>query len=270
MRLKHFLFIALCLCVCPCIAHATFIAARTEFKKFYDQPNLVVIASTGRSGSTMLTDAVSRWDKVHDIAKTHLLPPDKSFKGKIIFIFSNPDEAAESALHLTFFVPSFAPNHVRHVETTDRAWLKRIGGLDNQTEKDNLLSYDVFGIHQHLKSWLYTDAEPVSNPKNAKILAIKFENLWDESTVEAIRDFLGVPEFKLPPKKSRGQWKSEKPKEIAIRNMYNYGTDEEPKYAAYDEARVLWEAAPPFQYLKITHEDKNNSAFKGTKKITDE
>ena len=54
----------------------------------------------------MLTEQFSRFYQAHEVFKTHLLPPDKRFLGKIVFIFSNPDQAAESALYLGYDVPS--------------------------------------------------------------------------------------------------------------------------------------------------------------------
>lgn len=253
MRLKLLMIVfAMASLFFPSESDATFIKTRAILKQYYNSPDIVIIASTGRSGSTMLTGQVKKYDSRDEILKTHLLPPDQSFKGKIIFIFSNPDKASESALYLTFVSKSFM-NHFHHVETAEKGWIKKIGG--KQTLENNLLSYDALGIHEHLKVWLYTQTQP-ADPANAQILAIKYENLWDEETVAAIKDFLAVPDFSLPPKKPRGSSrKKEVPDLIAFKKMYNLGTESNPRYAAYDDARVLWEQAPPFQYLEITHKD---------------
>lgn len=251
MRLKALIVVCLTMWMFTPVHSTTFLPERKDYEKYCGNPDFVLIASTGRSGSTMLTKHLEKYIP-GKVLKTHLLPPNKKcFKGKIIFIFSDPDQAAESALYGTFHFlkPPFGERHFRHVETADRAWLARIGGPFKQNEKDNLLSYDALGIDEHLKVWLHTGTKPATL-KNAQILAVKYENLWDESTVEAIRDFLGLPHFKLPEQLPRGHknlYKNEK----LFRKIYNLGTEDNPKYAAYDAARALFEQAPPFQYLKI-------------------
>lgn len=236
----------------PFDSHAIFIAKREHFEHFYDNPDVIMIASTGRSGSTMLTERIQKYLPTQKILKTHLLPPNAVFQGKIIFIFSNPDQAAESALYMSLHYKKFAYNHFNYVETADRNWVKKIGGATKQTEKDNLLSYDGLGVYEHLKAWLYTQTQP-SDAQNAQILAIKFENLWDHATVQAIRNFLNISNFQLPTQRERGHEKDELfEKEIAFRKIYNLGSKDDPRYAAYHDARILWEQAPPFQYLKIS------------------
>ena len=238
--------------ILPYSSQATFIADRESLVPYYGKQNVVIIASTGRSGSTMLTQQVTKYDARDKVLKTHLLPPDARFKGKILFIFSNPDQAAESALYMTLHHRKFAKNHFTYMETTDWEWLKRIGGPLHQTKEDNLLSYDALGIYDHLKIWLYTQTEP-ADPIDAQILAIKYENLWDRKTVQAIQTFLNIPYFTLPPKRARGRTESQLfPKEIAFKKTYNLGTKTDPRYAAYADARILWEQAPPIQYLKIS------------------
>lgn len=236
---------------CPFNSHAVFIAKRENLKYHYENPQAIIIASTGRSGSTMLTEQIAKYVPKQNVLKTHLLPPKAKFKGKIIFIFSNPDQAAESALYMTLHHQLFAKNHFNYMETADRQWIKKIGGPLKQTEQDNLLSYDAFGTYEHLKTWLYTRTEP-TDPEHAQILAIKYENLWDHKTTQAIRSFLNISDFRLPPQRTRGRDKKKLySKEINFRKMYNLGTEANPRYAAYDDARVLWEQAPSFQYLKI-------------------
>lgn len=254
MRLKALIIISLFMWIAsPFHSHATFIAKRENLERYYNKESVVMIASTGRSGSTMLTEQISKFMPTQNVLKTHLLPPEARFKGKIIFIFSNPDQAAESALYMTLHYKTFAKNHFAYMETADLNWLKKIGGdATQQTAENNLLSYDAFGTYEHLKVWLHTRTEPV-DPEEAQILAVKYENLWDRATVQAMRKFLNIPNFTLPPKKARGREKEKLySKEIQFRKMYNLGTKENPRYAAYDDARALWEYAPPFQYLKIS------------------
>lgn len=235
----------------PFNSHATFIAKKEDLKKYEKKTNMILIASTGRSGSTMLTKQIQEHVSSNKVLKTHLLPPSPKFKGKILFIFSNPNQAAESALYMTLHTREFGDNHFRHMETADQGWLKKIGSPLKQTEQDNLLAYDAFGTYEHLKAWLYTHTKPTT-PENAQILAIKYENLWDESTVQTIRKFLNIPSFTLPSKRTRGHKEEQLfSKELKIRSMYNLGTKKDPVYAAYENATILWKEAPPFQYLEI-------------------
>lgn len=252
MKPKRIMIALLLTCAfIPLHVYSTFISAREKLKEYESNSAVVLIASTGRSASTMLTSQITRYAKQHEVHKTHLLPPDKKFKGKILFIFSNPDLAAESALYLTYNKKMFAPMHFRNVETADRDWYKKIGNIENQTEEQNLLSYDAFGIHEHLKAWLYTQTQP-AKPLEAQILAIKYEHLWDRATILAIQNFLDLEEFQLPAKIQRGSNNTvEYPQVKTFRKLYNLGTEKDPRYLAYHEARMLWEAAPPFQYLKI-------------------
>lgn len=235
---------------------ATFIVHREHLKKYYGNSHCVIIASTGRSASTMLTEQIKSQDANHEVLKTHLLPPDKCFTGKIIFIFSNPDKAAESAFHKSIHERIWGALHFRNVETADRAWLKKIENTQNQTEDHNLLAYDALGIYEQLKCWLYTQTIPTTS-ENAQVLAIKYEHLWDENTINEIQNFLDIPSFTLPAQRVRGCVEGrEKPLEISIKERYNLGTKQNPQYAAYQEARFLWQLAPPFQYLEITHQDR--------------
>jgi hypothetical protein len=252
------------LCVCfflPCIAFmhnplqsytSEFVAKRERLADYSDQPNVLLIASTGRSGSTMLTTTMEIYAPQYRILKTHLLPSDEEFKGKILFIFSNPDKSAESALHQTMKSALFGAQHFKHVETSDSDWIKKIGQTTNQTIQDNLLAYDALGCFQHLACWLHLNTKP-STPEQAQILAIKYEKLWEPKTIQAIKDFLSLDHLEFPAKTPRGYSPSQlHPKEILFRSKYNLGTADEPRYAAYNDARVLWKVAPAFQYLRIS------------------
>jgi hypothetical protein len=252
MRFKALIVIYLLIWLVPFHSHAVFIAKRNDLRKYCRRSDIVMIASTGRSGSTMLTKQIQKYLPPHKVLKTHLLPPNRNcFRGKILFIFSNPDQAAESALYKTLHQKHFGEEHFIHVETADRKWLKEIGGPYNQTDQDNLLSYDALGTYEHLKAWLHTRTRPTS-PEKAQILAIKYEHLWDEETVQAIRKFLKIPHFHLPHREERGHSNGELfSQELAFKKIYNLGTETHPRYGAYDDARILWEKAPPFQYLKI-------------------
>jgi hypothetical protein len=256
--LKLYFFLCL-LCLSNSSYGKSFVPDIETLLPYYEQPNIIMVCSPGRSGSTLLTDAVKSYSLKHEILKSHLLPPTKKkyagkavrFKGKILFIFSNPDKAAESALHLTVQSSRFGFNHFCNIETSDLNWLLKIGETSHQTEVDNLLSYDALGYYQHLVQWLYEKTKP-TNQQEANVLAIRYENLWEPETIQAIKKFINFQRFKLPPKLPRGYSTKElTAKEVAFRTMYNLGTPESPRYLAYDNARTLWQQAPAFQYLKI-------------------
>ena len=114
----------------------------------------------------------------------------------------------------------------------------------------NLLAYDALGCTRQLKKWLFS--LPPGNTTNGQILAIKYEDLWDPETIQAIRRFLNLKKLQLPLRKDRGyDLESIGDLERAFRIAYNQGTPDDPKYAAYDEARALWEKAPPLQYFNL-------------------
>lgn len=238
--------------IAPLEVHSfNMIRTRSSLEKLNNRSDIVIIASTGRSGSSMLTSRMKIYAQEYAIYKTHLLPPADEFKGKILFIFSNPDMAAESALHLTLRFKSFGSAHFRNMETSDREWLQRIGDTTNQTIEDNLLSYDALGCYQHLEEWLHLQTTPCK-VKEAQILAIKFENIWDPPTIQAIKEFLHIANFQLPPRRERGYEGDDlNEQEIEFRQKYNLGTSDQPNYAAYDKARIIWKNALPFQFLKI-------------------
>ncbi|MEC7838636.1 MAG: hypothetical protein VX777_01200 [Chlamydiota bacterium] len=229
----------------------TFVKTQTELETYFNQTNSVMIASIGRSGSTLLSNALEQSLINCRVLKSHLLPPKNSFKGKIIFIYSNPDISAESAFHVSLNSSQWGYRHFSNVESSDIQWLSAIKKTSQQDLYNNLLCYDALGYNKQLTYWLYEKVEPCAI-ENAQILAVKFENLWDEETIAAVESFLFVDELSLPPKKERG-YKVEdlSEKEASIRNYYNQGTANNSKYEAYDEARELWKIAPPYQFLKL-------------------
>lgn len=230
-----------------------FVSNIGQLEPYYGNEQVVLIASPGRSGSTMLTDVIKKYAE-YTVLKTHLLPPDSQYIGKILFIFSDPDKAAESVLHRVLISPSNGATHFSHVETADQKWFNQIGrNGHNQTEKHNLLAYDAMGCAKQLREWLHKSVTPC-HLDEAQILAIKFEDLWDPETVQMIKEFLKLKAFKLPSKRERGcDYEELSSKEIAFKSLYNKGTNEEPKYRAYDRARKLWREAPSFQFLKLAH-----------------
>ena len=226
-----------------------FISAKEKLNPFHHKSNVVMVCSPGRSGSTILFLALNQRHNRRTVLKSHLLPPTNAFKGKIVFIFGNPDKAAESALHRMLEDSVFADHHFKHVENADRGWLKKIGNSKKQTTEENLLAVDALGCQGQLESWLHTKTVSCSK-EEAQILAVKFEDLW--SVADVIQKFVGF-QFTLPLKKERGCAETQlTQEEKRYRELYNLGTKENPRYAAYDKARELWEKAPPFQYLKLS------------------
>lgn len=231
---------------------------RGQYIEVSNDPNVIIVASTGRSGSNLLTMTLSNFAEGRRVMKTHCLPPMTPIKGKFFFIYSNPDLSAESALYRSLRSQQFGYEHFMNMETSDHSWLLSI---DNDTRKQtlehNLLAEDALGCAQHLTSWLYQDTQPCK-PEEAQILAIKYEYLWEETTKNAIKEFLGLQRLQFPLKRERGR-KFEGLSEIEklMKLKYNMGTMLMPKYAAYDDARVLWEAAPPIQFLRFVTPYKN-------------
>lgn len=253
MQRKYTIFIFLSLFVLLTLsAEEGFISTHDQLQLYSGLSNTVMIASPGRSASTMLTEVMKKYATHYRVLKTHLLPPSPSYTGKILFIFSNPDKAAESALHRVLISPSHGRTHFSHVETADQNWFKKIGrNASHQTEEYNLLAYDALGYAKQLEMWLDSRVRPCPIG-DAQILAIKFEHLWDAKTIKAIKKFLKLQAFELPPKIERGcNFDELLPQEIIYRSIYNEGTDDEPRYLAYDKARSLWENAPPYRALSF-------------------
>jgi hypothetical protein len=239
--------------------NAIFIPTQEALIPYYNTDQAVMVASTGRSGSSILCQSLYSCAP-HDylLLKTHILPPKKHFLGKIIFIFSNPDKFAESVLYLTLTDPQWIRLAFYHIESSDKEWLKKIGTTPEQTETENLLAYDALGYFEQLKCWFYDRTTPCEL-NEAQILAVKYEHLWEPATQQVIEDFLLFENLSLPPQRERGRkWEVLTEKERSFRTLYNTGTQQDPRYAAYDEARLLWESAPPFQFLYINDESEKS------------
>lgn len=239
------------LIVCPREVFGNFISSDTNWECCLDDQNSIVVASPGRSGSTLLCSYLYYNTLNKTILKTHRLVP-KNYQGKTLFVFSNPDVSAESALHMFFKYEEdgWAGLHFMHLFSSDMQWLANLGSVRNQIISNNLLSYDALGIGQHLLVWLHEYYQP-STAEEANILVLKYENLWDPETIQAIRDFTGLQDFNMPEYKPRGYSTEDlDPLEISFREALNQGTPEQPIYKAYDFARALWNQEPPFRYLK--------------------
>lgn len=180
------------------------------------------------------------------------IPPfaPKVWKGKIIFIYSNPDRIAESVLHVSLANRLWGFWHFNHVETSDLMWHRRICGTTNQTLEDNLLSCDALGIEEHLRQWLSLERCPL---EESCILAVKYEHLWDQDVIDIITAFCGIDHLPLQERNpGRGYpLDSLSEKERLMRVTYNLGTEQEPLYAAYDGARAIWENSPKTEAYRL-------------------
>jgi hypothetical protein len=248
MKLKYLLLFFHCFSAC----HGWECVKTRDELKFYEQrDDTIMVCSPGRSGSTLVSDTLDRSYPTKIILKSHLLPPNHVWKGKIIYIFSNPDKAAESILHVSLQENSFWNLHFDHMETSDLNWLHHLGHTWQQTVENNLLCYDALGTEKHLRQWLRRGVQPNSMRRSC-IIAVKYEQLWEEEVINTIKTFCGLDEFPLPQKVERGyRVEEQSEKERLIKSTYNLGTEQNPRYAAYDRARNIWKNAPKFQFFSL-------------------
>lgn len=229
-----------------------FIKKRIELNKYTDRGDVVMVASIGRSGSSMLYQTLVASADGYTVLKTHILPPDPTFKGKIIFIFSKPDTSIESALYQSLTSQEFIIDHFNNMELSDRGWLAQVHGGDKQTISNNLLCYDALGYGRQMNQWLVLKTVEANRPVDAQIMAIKYEDLWDPATIQGVIEFLGLESLPLPLQKARRyKDRANHPLQRMFIEHHNIGTDSDPIYQAYDEPRKLWEQAPAFQFLNL-------------------
>ncbi len=242
-------WVGVLVCALLTMSYADFVELPEGFASYINDPQALVVASPGRSGSTLLVKAVAKAAGGRAVLKTHQFVP-KEFQGKALFIFSQPDRAAESALHKLLEDEAFGELHFQHLFSSDKKWLAEMGhDTRKQSLYHNLLAYDALGTGIHLQKWLFDWVVPAPK-ETAQILAIKYERLWDVETQEAIRTFCHLDSFELPQKKERGcEEKKMSSLELLLRRVYNEERKKPPEYKAYDYARQLWEKAPPFQFL---------------------
>jgi len=173
----------------------------------------IVIASSGRSGSTMLFKAISeglirsrfsvsldsflgrvisrftcayvtRLSEISDssapILKTHdMLRDDYKDLAKYIFVFADPLDSAQSVEQMKERRgPIWVEEHIFH--------------LGSQGTHLELFQRDVLGYADQVRAWL-SDASP-------NILCIHYEEIWDQ--VAEISDFLGFS-IRLPRRRPR-------------------------------------------------------------------
>lgn len=162
----------------------------------------VIVASIGRSGSSIVTGRLKRSAKTvwlkktawfsptlatapllpGTICKTHDLPDaltDRTEAVKALFIFgSTLDSALSVQSCIQRYGPDWGITHLKHLKSTGHI--------------DDLFKYDVGGLGAQIKSWATFDGTPT--------LCVRYDALWD-NTAEISR-FTGY-RFKLPVFKQR-------------------------------------------------------------------
>jgi hypothetical protein len=173
--------------------------------------NPVIVASTGRSGSTLLWDAIAesfvrvrfgnglpefllrrfiflskeyepRLDRVAShgfpIIKTHDLAPTCP-PGKCIFIFGNPADAVSSADRIA-------------AEEGEIWFQQHLYNLRSHGDLSELRRKDILNYEAQIKAW--------SDGRADNILLVCYEDLWDR--IEEIAAFVGMP-LNLPDRRVR-------------------------------------------------------------------
>jgi hypothetical protein len=173
--------------------------------------NRIVIASTGRSGSTMLFDAITSafvktkisngllnkiflrklcsgyLNRMHDIdifspiiLKTHDII-DKKYvdKAKFVFVYGDPLESAQSVDNM--------------VHNKGLVWFEEHQyHLRASGEYKDLYVQDVLNFESQIKAWF--------GIKSDKVMIIRYDELWDRT--DELSEFLGFPII-LPARRER-------------------------------------------------------------------
>lgn len=169
-----------------------------------------IIASIGRSGSTLITELIEKSTKkekvyVYDIKdkngyikKTHAhFKEDPNFDYKAIYLYGN----IGSSIHSMYLKRVKYSLHLDHLEVSK----KHINNFLILLRLSRLLAFlyliknDKFRFKDNYKSW----------KKSKNTLFIKYENLCSnkEDNVKKIEDFLGLklPSFEILPRKSSAE-----------------------------------------------------------------
>jgi hypothetical protein len=173
----------------------------------------IVVASTGRSGSTMLFNAISSsfidnnhkrivsclgrsflkklcsgyLDRIQDIGlfsptilKTHdLIDTSQIDKAKFIFVYADPLDSAQSVEKV--------------VQEKGLIWFEEHQyHLRGSGEYKDLYEKDVLNFENQIKTW--------TNVNSDRVMIIRYEELWDR--VDELSDFVGFP-VNLPERRER-------------------------------------------------------------------
>jgi hypothetical protein len=227
-----------------------FLKTRKDIENWMNSSNSIVIASSGRSGSTLLFDLFASRKFKKNVIKTHLLPPISLSKAKTIFIFSNPDQCAESSMYKMMESSWFFFWHVRHCENSIQEWHLELQDSKFTSLDNHPLAKDGLAVAEQIQKWVFSF--PELEIKEANLMCVKYENLWEPATILAIEKFLKIRKLPLPAFKQRGYSDDQLSDfQKQAREIYNYGTKKNPKYHAYDEARELWEKAPAYKFCRM-------------------
>jgi hypothetical protein len=177
-------------------------------------PYAVVVASCGRSGSTMLTRALAQSavrDVFHGfdgllpkkvaekavieyawrlddtrlrpgfIYKTHDLPPERFFENeRYIYTYSSPRQV----------IPSIIQKMSREGKKWIRQHAHHLNGNVNPRKK--MIKDDSLNLINNIEKWIDIESN--------KVLCIEYDNIWNKK--DEIHEFTGI-DLKLPKKRSR-------------------------------------------------------------------
>lgn len=155
--------------------------------------------------------------KTHDFPPAYL-PPHV----KVIYLFGNPVDLVLSAKQLDGLT----------VNPPD----ERFTGLDlhirnfrgNFSEKEQLFEKDVLRLEDNFNRWYKQQSFP--------LLAIRYETLWENQ--DAIKEFTGYGNFKLPPQRPRKDIKS-KCDEALLEKIRGIYVGLEKKIKTCDDAKIF-------------------------------
>ena len=179
-------------------------------KKISKNENAIVVASCGRSGSTMLTeslalssieygvgyiekkmaDAVTKWDwdlKTENlergyIHKTHDYPP-KSIEiegAKFIYVYADPYEVVYSTIRKSREEgQEWIREHAKHMKS-------------EICSVEEIIKADALGLENNFDAW--------RNISSKNVMILNYENIWNRRG--EISEFVGY-DVKIPKKKER-------------------------------------------------------------------
>lgn len=203
--------------------------------------NTVVVSSLGRCGSTMLVNSLAHYYKrqqsrldivrlddhinfdlstddttiergfdgkasealrgqyLHGhVYKTHDFPPRQLPNHvKVIFLFGDPIDIALSAKELD-------KRYLTGVDSNYTALDLHIRNLRGSIQKKaDIFDSDVLRLEEQFLRW--------QNKQTFPVLRLRYETMWENQS--AIRDFIEIGSFRLPPKKQRKNYRIKHSKE---------------------------------------------------------
>ena len=200
----------------------------------------VIVASYGRSGSTLLYRAVieamcaARFGKYRNfVAEESWTLGDKPLRSGLVYkTHDYPTVLAGRNDLRTLFVFGSARDAVLSVieqeEKEGHAWIdEHLEHLKAQGPMADILERDILGIGSQLSAWAGFAESPV--------LCLRYEALWDAE--ERIREFTGLPVV-LPPRRARSE--KSVPEEVRASVERVYG----PLDERIDQLPDVFQAAP--------------------------